>query len=1001
VAGTDGNSYTLFQNIQAVRALLDAPWGGPTSLYSDPLVRQTGVPITLTAGTTTSTASLPGPMRWQYAHSTTLSAATHKAVDGPVVVSNVYAVGATGGAVDGIDASSGRPRWVFNPAGGTDYSRASSPAASSGTAYAALAMNRGSDVHGEVYGLKTQPTLTVQLGPAGVNDGCSIQPGSVSVTLANGSGAITPQPDDKADYRGRFITFGAANSGQVAGKAILVTYGLETGAGTGVFTTVTNEPHVVPAIATFAYVPGFIKLKRNPVQNATVSITTPDGTPVAGVAFPETSVSFGGANCVPDGWVDLRAATVTDGAGAHALPPGQEVIVQYTGWNEDLGGWESVPDAGRNVPAERQQVPVYFGPAISSPAVAASSLFVGTEGYRGGGATIISPLDANAWPWPLARNETMLSIDVNPATGAGSGNRVAPVVPESSTYPSTLVPVVSSSPTVSGDNVFVGLRCVLAANPDQLGPSAGKFGFVSALGSRTTLVCDNTRVMEVRQGQPWWVCLGTRSPRADQDPQATGTAGTLTPEAFNRPAKATKLGLDTIIPLGTGNHYLVCDTGNNRVVEIDQLGNIVWPLDVGVKNGTIIPVDYWTSPDYGSANGPNPTKAHLSRPADVWRYVTTWEDFYNNTTGAVGPDGIPEVTWHTVIADAGNARVIDIATVRVPMSATNPMIVQKHRIRVLSPTQARLGSNPSQIARIEYTSAQPIFDPRDSQNCIGYLCTASNLNQLVILDNYSRILNPVRSLNIWHNTYGTNGVGTPSRDASATWQYWCWLYTIYDNATASWVMNPLIFSNIRHAEYSTVGTRQYVTVAASHYLGRLNALTPAPLTAATSGAGVFDFAMNVDPSDNSGNSWARVAPTTPSPDDPVWYFNQNDYVNPNTAYRMAYFTLASGQTINKVLDPWCAKRLPDGRHLITTMAPLVEHFTHQNAPGLSGTSLGSEVFEVVTRITDGLGNLVPPGAGDLDPTLYQKYVDARSIVPDPRAVDWADPLSQPAYAERY
>jgi hypothetical protein len=146
-------------------------------------------------------------------------------------------------------------------------------------------------------------------------------------------------------------------------------------------------------------------------------------------------------------------------------------------------------------------------------------------------------------------------------------------------------------------------------------------------------------------------------------------------------------------------------------------------------------------------------------------------------------------------------------------------------------------------------------------------------------------------------------------------------------------------------------------------------------------------------------NWARVIPSSPSADDPIWYFNQNDYVS-NNAFRFAYFTLPSGQVINKVLDPWCAKRLPDGRHLITTVAPFVEHLTHMNTPGLVGTSLGSEVFEVTTRVLVG-GNPIPLSATDLDASVQQKYVDTRTVIPDPRGLDWTDPLNQPVYAERF
>ena len=987
--GTDGNTYVQMSNIQAIRALVNLAYPlASTSPYADPIVRQRGIPVEMTVGGNPVRTILPGSIRWQRPHDFATSGQTSKSVDGPVAVSAGYPAtdfagnysGAFGG-IWGLQVGTGAARWIFDDgatAGGAGYQFVprSSPAAGDGIAYAAATRHTPTGFSNGIYGLRTQAALTIQLAPAlsttTTDDTRGIDPSSVVVRLGPGGTVVPLQSDDKVDGVGRFITFGPTTGRVVAGRPVWVTFNLETAANSGVYAGAPVEMHAVPPIGQFYYLPGLVKLAHFPVDTASVAIHTLDGATVSGAipAEPTISTTIGGVNStyLPTGWLDLSAATVTNitGGDAHPLPPGTEVAISYTGYSEDLHSLISVPNAARNIPLERHQVPVAFGPSASAPATSGRGVFVGTEGYSGA--------DSTAWPSPLIAYETMLSLDVDPTTGSVTGSRSIPAVGEGSTYPSNQVPIVSSSPTINGNTVFVGSHC---------SPSLA-CGFVSALGMRRTLVCDNTRVMETVGGKPSWVCLGSRVARWGEDPAASTAEPTYIPQAFNRPAKATRLNGYEAVPGGVGQHTLIADTGNNRVIEVDERGQQVWPLGAMNKNGTLVPVDYWTIPG----------NARLSRPSDVWRYVTTWEDNYNNNTGAATADGIPETTYHTVIADPGNARVIDISTVLLPANGLNP--IQHTRVRVLSPTHARLASNPSQMARIEYSKAQPIFHPNDTQDCIGYLCVASNLHQLVILDGFQPIVNPAPVTGLRTITYAGSGVGTVSRSAGgATWNYWSWLY---NSGGAGTGVNPLIFDNIRHAEYSVVGTRQYVTVAATRYRGRMATPGAGILPAATAGPGVFEFAMDVNPA--TPNNWARVIPTSPSADDPIWYFNQSDYVSTN-AFRLAYFTLPSGQVINKTLDPWCAKRLPDGRHLITTVAPLVEHLTHLNTPGLLGTSLGSEVFEVTTRLAGAGGTLITPAATDLDASVQQKYVDTRTVIPDPRGLDWTDPLNQPVYAERF
>ena len=977
VAGADGNTFIEIDPVQAARAMLGLVYAA--GVYADPLARQVGVPVVMATDIGESNGTLPGTVRWQRLQPHSVSAATAKAVDGTTVVSAGYPVGGVAGAVTGLAADTGAPKWTFDAGGAADYSLASGPTAANGMAYCATTRGRPDPtrpaqtiVSSEVYGLKTRPTLTIRLAPTtnAPTDFCGVRPGSITAFAVDTGAGIPFQNDDVFDHAQRFITLGPTTSRVASGRAVMFSYDIQAAPGSATFNHVANELHVFPPIAVFSYAPGFVKLRQYPADTATVRVFTLDGTPVTNALPGEGTVNVLGRTCVANGWLDLRAATIADASGNHPLPPGQELLIQYTGWNEDLSGWTTVPNTARNLPIERQQIPPYAGPALSSPAVGGTSAVIGTEGYRGTGTAIVTPPDALAWPYPPAQYETLLKVDWDPTTRAALGSRSIPAMGEAGSY-AGVVPVVSSSPTISRGAVFAGVRCLDAATAS----AAPQLGFVAALAPKRTLICDTTRVIEAIGGAPARVWLGAQAPRATEDPIAD--AGTPIPQPFNRPAKATRLGVSSAMPLGQGDHTLVVDTGNNRVVEIDVRGNIVWPLDrARVFNGANpvrdYDVDYWTAPDY-SDNRPNPTKLHLSRPTDAWRYITTWEDNYTYDaalgTYVPGTDGTPEITYHTAIADAGHARVVDLATVYLPMVVPGggSQLVEYHRARILTPTQARVATTTAQLGRLEYTSAQPIFDPRDAENCIGYLCAVPNLNQLVILENGTRSVNPLTTTVIPSRT-GDRVAGDP------TWAYWAWLYTV------GTTLNPLIFDNIRHAEYSVAGTRVYVTVAASRYRGRMTPQASAPAAAVMRGPGVFEFALTADP--NAPGNWAQIA-GNPSPDDPIWAFMQTDYTN-SAAYRMAYYVLpgpSGPQVVQKAFDPSCATRLPDGRHIIATLAPFIENLTHTNAKGLSGTSLGSEVFEVVTQ----------GGAN---------YVDARNVIPDPRGTDWPDPLNQPSYAER-
>jgi len=413
---------------------------------------------------------------------------------------------------------------------------------------------------------------------------------------------------------------------------------------------------------------------------------------------------------------------------------------------------------------------------------------------------------------------------------------------------------------------------------------------------------------------------------------------------FSRPARARRLP--------TGN-VLVVDTGNNRVVEIDRAGRIVWPLD-------LFGYEYYTSPDNHELS--------LSRPADGYRYY----DVERVDVGGGNMRDFPVV--HTVIADTGNARAIDVETrFHDPVSFVLDGR-QRHTVRRLTPAYVRVGAAPRGYLRVRYTSAQPILDPVN-ENVIGYLCAASNLNQiLVVANDGARTVNPRAS------------VYTPGGSPGARWHYWAWLYDA-DPADGNYVSNePLQFENIKHVEYRRFGPRIYVTVTCTRYPGRAGGPVH-PLAA--EGPGVFEFSIDVG--DANPDNWALDELGTGAPwptADPHWFFVRRHYIGrPMTTIITAQGT-PDEHRYDKRWFPVSAQRLRSGEHLIVNSLSQIESATYENiGSGARDAVLGSHIFQVSTNL-----NVVA------DPTDDTHSLDRERSVPAPGEM-WADPFTQPAYAE--
>jgi hypothetical protein len=125
---------------------------------------------------------------------------------------------------------------------------------------------------------------------------------------------------------------------------------------------------------------------------------------------------------------------------------------------------------------------------------------------------------------------------------------------------------------------------------------------------------------------------------------------------LNRPAKVVRLNRQrsivsaftssNVTEAGTiGEHSeiaetstLVADTGNNRVVEFNPSGKVVWEATQVQDPFRLLPPG---------------ESLKLSEPHDVQRWVDTAPDPQN-------PNGPPLLVFHTLIADTGNRRVIEV-----------------------------------------------------------------------------------------------------------------------------------------------------------------------------------------------------------------------------------------------------------------------------------------------------------------------------------------------------
>ncbi|MEN6301624.1 MAG: hypothetical protein ABFD96_02825 [Armatimonadia bacterium] len=795
------------------------------------------------------------------------------------------------------------------------------------------------------------------------------------------------------------------NLGGLWGKPVWVTY-----THTGSSTAVTDELHVLPDILRAQYTPRYIKLNHGMVRAGSVSFNLPNGIvltrPPYAAPFDtltytdeatrneqmtglEPVASWTGGYLI-HGVLDVRYLRLPSG---EFLPPGSEIIVTYDYadlyYDAGAGTWYYRPVTAH----ERHQVPVNFGVPNGGPVVAGNVVHVGTEGYLPTGERGVALWNPDVVPTqgtegPLVTfnglRKSFLSVLIDPITRVVRGSLAQTVLPEALSYAGLGTPVTSATAAVDADGIVVGSRMmnglsVVAAPANQY--QGEDVGFVSRLKPERTLICDNTRLVEVTGQKPTWVCVGSTAAHYHEtlnDPMATW-AQDQKPTPFSRPAKA--------IYLANGN-ILVADSGNNRVIEIDRHGRQVWPLDA---NG----YDYYTSDPALNTN------LSLDRPSDCFRYYVTvvGGNTYTSTHGNM----LPGTESHTVIADPGNNRVVDVVT------TVNALGVQVHTVNVLTPARIRLTEG---MVKIAYTKAQPIFDPSTNE-VIGYLCVAANLHQVMIVERQS---NPAATIRV-NPPYGDQPRCGP---VGSTWQWLAWLYD-YDIGGANYHANdPLVFRNIRDVQLVREGTSMYLTVTCGQYGGRLASMQAGQPThfLGAQGAGIFEFEIR-----NPGTGWQRWLATdvaggpAVTADDPTWWFTRRNYTywdpyNLDNDHRRGLTNIHYDDAgnadddddpahwLDMAWNPVSAIRLPvdrrpvggqrQVRHLVANYAEIIQNLTRDNVVDKSSpASLFSSVFVVSSDDNN-----------DNAPENDLHALDRREVIPDPHESDWPDPINQPAYADR-
>ena len=285
------------------------------------------------------------------------------------------------------------------------------------------------------------------------------------------------------------------------------------------------------------------------------------------------------------------------------------------------------------------------------------------------------------------------------ANGTGSNLYSVPTDPEAAGYTiankyvdSLVIPTNSTSFVTDSGDTGAGATSAIASAANGALIVNGAKG-VSAFLNRTTLVTDNSRVMELNQdGSASWLVDST---------QGNIGLGTTSLE-LNRPSSITEL---------TPNDYLVADTGNNRVVRFDRAGKVVWELSrFADTQDALTTANYGKTGPFLSASEPNT----LNQPTSVQ---------IRQAVETIGTTQYNVV--HYLVSDTGNFRILDIVDIYdangkpvgtphnlVWISHTHDQQQRQYRYQSAAYFSAANGTTAYIVALV---TNQRVAQPRDAQ----------------------------------------------------------------------------------------------------------------------------------------------------------------------------------------------------------------------------------------------------------------------------------------------
>jgi hypothetical protein len=233
---------------------------------------------------------------------------------------------------------------------------------------------------------------------------------------------------------------------------------------------------------------------------------------------------------------------------------------------------------------------------------------------------------------------------------------------------------------------------------------------VHAYEDTRTIVADGKRLLEVNgAGEAIWACDGTRSYGVAGGDLAQFIVDPITGIVIPaNPSQSTGVAVVQKVPWArptvarriNTSDFLVVDTGNNRIVQVDHGGNVAWEVNRLFD-------------DFKQLTRPGDPLT-LNEPTDCL-YWTEFVSNLNQWFAQMGTNytygGLPGYVVHYLIADTGNFRIIEMVDVYdiagrpvTPLLGANPAPFAMKRQMLFSSS-----SYPSQGKRYRYRALQRVL----------------------------------------------------------------------------------------------------------------------------------------------------------------------------------------------------------------------------------------------------------------------------------------------------